>query len=50
MSEDEELNRSTNREAKVKWGTRETMNTSNSKLYSKVAISSRKGCDLGGIW
>jgi len=40
MLEDEELDRDTSREVDNEWSTRKAINTLNSRLYYKVAISS----------
>ena len=40
MLEDEEYNRRSSRKVEVEWGTRETMDTSDSGLYHEVAVSS----------
>ena len=47
--EDKELYKSTSRETDGKWGTRETIDISDSWLYHKITISSREWCNLGSI-
>ena len=42
MLENEKLNRGTSREVNDKWSTREVMDIFDSRLYHKVAISSKK--------
>ena len=50
MLENKESNRDTSREAEVKWGTRETMDSSNIWLHNQVAVSSREEYDLSSLW
>ena len=49
MSMDEEQNRGTNREVDGKQGTREGVNSSDSRFYHKVAVNSREGCNFGSM-
>jgi len=49
VSENKELNEGTNREVNGKQGIREAMNIFNSRLYYKVAISSWKKYNSGGL-
>ncbi len=49
MLENKEQDRGTSGKVDNKWSTRKTMNTSDSRFHHKVAISSRKECNIGGI-
>ena len=49
MSKNEEQNRSTSREAKIKQDTREIIDTSNGGLHYKVVINSQEECDLSSL-
>jgi len=50
VSENKESDGNTSGEAEVEWGTRETIDSSNSWLYNQVAVSSREGYDLSSLW
>ena len=49
MSENKGLNRETSREVDNKWSTREAVDIFDSKLYYKVAISSREKCNPSSL-
>jgi len=46
MLENKESNRDTSREAEVKWGTRETIDSSNIWLHKQVAVAAEKNIIL----
>ena len=49
MLEDEKQNRNTSGKVKVKQGTREAVDISDSRLYHKVTISSWKKCNPSSL-
>ena len=49
VSKDEKLDRGISGEVKIEWDTKEAMDTFDGRLYYKVAVSSRKGCNLSSV-
>jgi len=49
MSKDEESDRNSSGKVKVEQDTRKALDLSDSGLYYKVTVSSRKRCDTGSL-
>ena len=49
VSKDEKLDRGISGKVKIEWDTKEAMNIFDSRLYHKVAVSSRKGYNLSSV-
>ena len=49
VSKNEKLDKDISKKVEVEWNTRETIDTSNGRLYHEVTISSMKRCDLSSM-
>ena len=50
VSKNKEQDRRVCRKVEVEWGSRKTINTSNSGFYYEVIVSSWKRCNSSGLW
>jgi len=48
--ENEEQDRDTSGKFDGEWGTEKAIDVSDGRLYHKVMIGSKKGCDIGNMW